>query len=156
MLDGILDQLKGQLGPELMEKFGLDEDKKEQAFSAAKDTLKNGVQKEASGGGLDGLLNMFSQGDNDEKGNAMQDKLGGDMVSQLAGKLGIDADKASGIKDMIMSQVTKMTGDKGGSFDMSSLMAMVTGGDDNGKSGGGASGAGGFLSKIMSMFGGKK
>lgn len=154
MLDSILDQLKGQIGPELMEKFGLDEDKKEQVFSEAKNSIKNGVQKESAGGSIDGLLNMFSKGDNNDAGNAVQDKLGGDMVSQLAGKLGIDADKAAGIKDMIMSNVTKMMGDKGGNFDLGSLMAMVTGGDENGKSGGG--GAGGFLSKIMNMFGGKK
>lgn len=150
MLDSILDQLKGQLGPELMEKFGLDESKKDQVFSVAKDTITNGVKKEATGGGLDGLLNMFSKGDNNDSGNAMQSKLGGDLISNLTSKLGIDADKASGIKDMIMSQVTKLMGDKGGNFDLNSLMAMVTGG---GKA---AGGAGGFLSKIMSMFGGKK
>lgn len=151
MLDNILEQLKNQLGPELMEKFGLDEHKKDQVFSAAKDTIKNGVQKESTGGGLDGLLNMFSQGANNDAGNAMQDKLGGDLVANLSSKLGIDAEKANGIKEMIMSQVTKLMGDKGGNFDLNSLMAMVTGG--NGKSGGGA---GGFLNKIMSLFGGKK
>lgn len=151
MLDSILDQLKGQLGPEIMEKFGLNESKKDQVFSVAKDTITNGVKKEATGGGLDGLLNMFSKGDNNDSGNAMQSKLGGDLISNLTSKLGIDADKAGGIKDMIMSQVTKLMGDKGGNFDLSSLMAMVTGG--GGKA---AGGAGGFLSKIMSMFGGKK
>ena len=150
MLDDILEQLKGQMGPELMEKFGLDEDKKEKAFAAAKESIKDNVKKEATGGGgLNGLLNMFSQGDNNDDGNKMQDKIGGDMVTKLASNLGIDAAQAAGIKDMILSNVTKMMGDKGGNFDLSSLMAMVTGGDAK-------SGAGGFLSKIMSMFGGKK
>ncbi len=155
MLDNILDQLKGQLGPELMEKFGLDEEKKEKAFSAAKDSIKENVQKESAGSGLEGLLNMFSQGANDDKGNAMQSKIGGDMISKITSSLGIDESKAGGIQEMILSQVTKMMGEKkGGSFDISSLMAMVTGGNDNGKSGGG--GGGGFLSKILSMFSGKK
>lgn len=155
MLDGILDQLKGQLGPEMMEKFGLDEDKKEKVFAAAKDSIKDGVQKESAGGGLDGILNMFSKGDNNDAGNAAQDKLGGDMISNITSKLGIDAGQAGGIKDMILSQVTKMMGDKkGGDFDISSLLSMVTGGNDSNSKGGG--GSMGFLSKIMSMFSGKK
>lgn len=152
MLDNILDQLKGQLGPDLMEKFGLDEAKKDQVFSAAKDSIKTNVKNEAAGGGgLEGLLNMFSKGENNDAGNAMQSKIGGDMIAKIAAKAGIDESKAAGIQEMILSQVTKMMGDKkGGSFDISSLLSMVTGGGDS------KSGGGNFLSKIFSMFGGKK
>jgi hypothetical protein len=98
---------------------------------------------------MEGILNLFSASANNSAGNSMLDKMGGDLIQKFATSLGVDEKKAAGIKDMILSKVTSLFGDKlGSNFDVSSLLSMVTGG---GKSGGMM----GVLGKLSGLFGKK-
>lgn len=149
MLDDILNKVKGELGSDLMSQFGLNKSQADKAFSLTGETIKKTVQKEASGGGMEGILNLFSASANNAAGNSMLDKMGGDLIQKFATSLGVDEKKAAGIKDMILSKVTSLFGDKlGNNFDISSLLSMVTGG---GKSGGMM----GILGKLSGLFGKK-
>lgn len=149
MLDDILEKVKGELGEDLMSKFGLDKAQTDKAFNITGDTLKDTISKESTGNGISGIMNLFSSSTNDEAGNGMLDKIGGDLITKFSSSLGIDENKASGIKDMIMSKVTSMFGDKlGNNFEISSLLSMVTGGN-TAKS----KGASGFLRKLIGLFG---
>jgi hypothetical protein len=149
MLDDILEKVKGELGGDLMSKFGLDKGQTDKAISITGDTLKDTIAKESTGGGMDGIMNLFSASANNEAGNGMLDKIGGDLITKFASSLGVDESKAAGIKDMIMSKVTSLFGDKlGSNFDISSLLSMVSG---DGKSGG----ASGILGKLTGLFGKK-
>jgi|TARA_R110000737_G_scaffold134970_2_gene166188 hypothetical protein len=151
MLEDILEKVKSELGGDLMSKFGLDKGQTDKAISITGDTLKKTISKESTGGGMEGIMNLFSASANDESGNSMLDKIGGDLISKFSSSLGIDESKAAGIKDMIMSKVTSLFGDKlGSNFDISSLLSMVTGGGD--AKGGGASG---ILGKLTGFFGKK-
>lgn len=152
MLDDILNKVKGELGGDLMSKFGLDKGQTDKAFSMTGETIKNTVKKEATGGGMDGIMNLFSASANNEAGNGMLDKIGGDLIMKFSSTLGVDEKKAAGMKDMILSKVTSLFGDKlGSNFDISSLLSMVTGGGAAGKSGG----LGGLLGKLSGLFGKK-
>lgn len=146
MLDSIINSVKGEIGDSLMEKFGLNSTQKEKAFNITEETIKEKVQKEASGNGLSGLMNLFSSNDNNAEGNSMLDSLGGDLVAKFSSKLGLGDSSAKGIKDMILAKVTSMIGDKlGSSFDASSLLSLVGGGKSEGVSG--------MLGKLGGLFG---
>lgn len=146
MLDDIINNLKGELGGDLMEKFGLDSSQKDQALDITKETLSETIQKETVGGGLSGIMNLFSSNDNDDDGNSMLENIGSALSSQFSSKLGVDSEKSSGITSMIMEKVTSLFGDKlGSNFEISDLLGMI-GGDNKG-------GIGGMLGKIGGMFG---
>ena len=148
MLSEIIDKLKGELGGDLMEKFGLDSNQKDQALDITKDTISETIQNESSGGGLSGIMNLFSSNDNDDEGNSMLESIGSSLSSKFSSKLGVDSEKSGGIASMIMSKVTSLFGDKlGGNFEIGDLLGMIGGGDDK------EGGLGGMLGKIGGMFG---
>ena len=144
MLDNIMDMVKDQIGGDLMSKFGLDSSQKDEAINITKDTISETVSKEATGGGLSGLMNLFSSNDNTEEGNSMLNNITSTLSSQFSSKLGVDSEKSSGITSMIMEKVTSLFGDKlGKDFEIGDLMGMI----------GGGKGMGGMLGKIGGLFG---
>lgn len=146
MIDDIINNLKGELGGSLMEKFGLDSSQKDKAMDITKETLTDKISGAATGGGLSGIMNLFSSNDNDDEGNSMLDSIKDTLSSKFSSQLGIDSDKSGGITSMIMEKVIAMFGDKlGGSFEMGDLLGMIGGGKD--------SGMGGMLGKLGGMFG---
>ena len=146
MIDDIINTVKDQIGGDLMEKFGLDAGQKDKALDIAKETISDTVSKEAMGGGLSGIMNLFSSNDNDNDGNSMLDSIKGALSSQFSDKLGVDTEKSGGITSMIMDKVVGMFGDKlGSSFEIGDLLGMIGGG----KSGG----IGGMLGKLGGLFG---
>ena len=147
MIDNIMNMVKDQIGGDLMEKFGLDDNQKDEAINITKDTISDTVSKEAAGGGLSGIMNLFSSNDNDDEGNSMLDNLTNSLSSNFSSKLGVDSSKSSGIAGMIMEKVTSLFGDKlGSNFEIGDLLGMF-GGD------GKDSGLGGMLGKIGGLFG---
>ncbi len=146
MIDNIMNMVKDQIGGDLMEKFGLDSSQKDEAINITKETITDKISGAATGGGMSGIMNLFSSNDNDEEGNSMLSELTSSLSSNFSSKLGVDADKSGGISSMIMEKVTALFGDKlGGSFDIGDLMGMIGGG----KSGG----IGGMLGKLGGLFG---
>lgn len=146
MIDNIMNMVKDQIGGDLMEKFGLDSSQKDEAINITKETITDKISGAATGGGMSGIMNLFSSNDNDEEGNSMLSDLTSSLSSNFSSKLGVDADKSGGISSMIMEKVTALFGDKlGGSFDIGDLMGMIGGG----KSGG----IGGMLGKLGGLFG---
>ena len=146
MIDDIINSLKGELGGSLMEKFGLDAGQKDKAMDITKETLTEKISGAASGGGLSGIMNLFSSNDNDDEGNSMLDNIKDTLSSKFSSQLGVDSDKSGGITSMIMEKVISMFGDKlGGNFEMGDLLGMIGGGKDGGM--------GGMLGKLGGMFG---
>lgn len=161
-----MNMVKDQIGGDLMAKFGLDDNQKDEAINITKDTITEKISGAASGGGLSGIMNLFSSNENDDEGNSMLSDLTSSLSSNFSSKLGVDADKSSGISGMIMEKVTALFGDKlGSSFDIGDLMGMLGGGKaggvadmvggllggDSKKSGG----LGGMLGKLGGLFGKK-
>ncbi len=146
MIDDIINTVKDQIGGDLMEKFGLDTGQKDKALDITKETISDTVSKEAMGGGLSGVLNLFSSNDNDDDGNSMLESIKDALSSQFSDKLGVDKDKSGGITSMIMDKVVALFGDKlGSNFEIGDLLGMLGGA----KSGG----IGGMLGKLGGLFG---
>jgi hypothetical protein len=146
MIDDIINTVKDQIGGDLMEKFGLDTGQKDKALDITKETISDTVSKEAMGGGLSGVLNLFSSNDNDDDGNSMLESIKDALSSQFSDKLGVDKDKSGGITSMIMDKVVALFGDKlGSNFEIGDLLGKLGGA----KSGG----IGGMLGKLGGLFG---
>ena len=146
MIDDIMNMLKDQVGGDLMEKFGLDSNQKDEAINITKETITEKISGEAAGGGLSGIMNLFSSNDNDAEGNSMLENITSSLSSQFSSKLGVDSEKSGGITSMIMEKVTALFGDKlGGNFEIGDLMGMLGGGKSEGM--------GGMLGKLGGLFG---
>lgn len=125
MLDTIIGSLKNEVAGNLTSQFGLDNAAQESVFSATKESVVETVTKQASSeGGLSGLMNLFSQDKNNDSGNAMQDMIGSALIGKLSGNSQIGAEKAGGIKDMILPVVMNLIAGKvqGKSDGISSLL----------------------------------
>ncbi|MDB4088516.1 hypothetical protein N9544_02720 [Flavobacteriales bacterium] len=146
MIDDIINSLKGELGGSLMEKFGLDSNQKDQAMDITKETITDKISEATSGGGLSGIMNLFSSNDNDEEGNSMLEGITSTLSSKFSSQLGVDSEKSGGITSMIMEKVTSMFGDKlGGNFEVTDLLGIIGGGK--------SAGLGGMLGKLTGLFG---
>jgi len=141
--------VKDQIGGDLMEKFGLDSSQKDEAINITKDTISEKISGAASGGGgMSGIMNLFSSNDNDEEGNSMLSDLTSSLSSNFSSKLGVDSEKSGGISSMIMEKVSALFGEKlGSSFGIGDLIGMIGGGK--------ADGLGGMLGKVGGLFGKK-
>lgn len=125
MLDSLLDGLKDQAGDALTSQLGLSgldiDNVVKSSKSAVEQTVAEGSKDE---GALAGMLNLFSDNDNDDKGNSLLEGLGGNLVSSLTSN-GFSSDKASGIQGIIMpmiiSTVTNLI--KGDSSNLSNLLS---------------------------------
>ncbi len=105
MLDSIIDGLKDQVGGELTSKLGLSTSDVGKVITSAKSAVEKTVGDEASGAnGLSGILNLFSNNDNDDKGNSLMEGLGGNLLSSLTSN-GFSSSSASSIQSAILPMV---------------------------------------------------
>lgn len=110
MLDNIIPLLKDKIGPDLINKLGLPSDKADQAVEAAGSSVKEVIGDK----GLDmgSLLNLFSKDSNSSGANDLLGKLGANYLGKLTGQVGLDAGKATSVKDMVIPAITALLSDK--------------------------------------------
>ena len=125
MLDSLLDGLKDQAGDALASKLGLSGLEIDNVVKSS----KTAVEKTVTEGGQDdnalaSMLNLFSDNDNDEKGNGLLEGLGGNLLSSLTSN-GFSSDKASSIQSMVLPMIiSAVTGVvKGDSANLGSLLS---------------------------------
>ncbi|MCB0794830.1 MAG: hypothetical protein KDB88_08845 [Flavobacteriales bacterium] len=140
MLDQIMSGLKDQVGSQLLEQIGLDQKQADGSLNAAGDSLKDVI---GGGDGIDlgDVLNLFSKDKNSTGADQLLSKLGSDYLGKLTGQVGLDAGKASSVKDLVLPALMSLLGDKvGGNKDMLSSLLGGAGknllGDLGGKLGG--------------------
>ena len=105
MLDSLLDGLKDQAGGALASQLGLsgldiDNVVKSSKTAVEKTVAESGQDENA----LAGMLNLFSDNSNDDKGNSLLEGLGGNLLSSLTSN-GFSSDKASSIQNIVMPMI---------------------------------------------------
>ena len=125
MLDSLLDGLKDQAGAALSSQLGLSGLDIDNVVKSSKVAVEKTVADSSKDdNALAGMLNLFSDNDNDDKGNSLMEGLGGNLLSSLTSN-GFSSDKASGIKaivlPMILSAVTNFV--KGDSSKLTNLLS---------------------------------
>jgi uncharacterized protein YidB (DUF937 family) len=105
MLSSIIDNLKDQVGPEILNKTGLSEDKLPQIMDIVADASKNVVGNQVASGNMGSLMNLFGSGSNSKGADGIQSALTDQVVSGLAQKLGLSESVANTISSIVVPQL---------------------------------------------------
>ncbi|MCC6542431.1 MAG: hypothetical protein IT225_09445 [Flavobacteriales bacterium] len=126
MLDQILDSLKQQAMPQLMNQFGLNEKQAGGSVKAAADSVMEAVSG-GDGFGLDDALSLFSDSANSKGADGLLGNIGSLLQNKLTGQVGLDGGKASGVAGMLLPLITDLvTKQVGGNAD--NLKSLLGGG----------------------------
>lgn len=126
MLDQLLSSLQSQAVPQLISKFGLNEQQAGGSINAAADSVKEALGG-SDGFGLDDALNLFSSAKNTAGADGLLGNIGGLLQNKLTGQVGLDAGKASGVAALLLPMLTEMVSKHVGG-DAKNLQSLLGGG----------------------------
>ena len=128
MLDQLLAGAKSELTKQISSKFQLDSTQAEKAAATTKDTVQAGLMKEVASGNISGLTNLLNSGG--AAGNPIVANLSKQVVDNLTSKLGLSPQIASAISTFAIPFILgKISGNKTGGFDASTVTKMFGGGN---------------------------
>lgn len=128
MIDQLLNSVKGVVGQELMSKVNLDQSMVEKTMEVTKESFLGGLKKEALGGNVSGILNLFNGKDEASNTNPIVNSVSNMFVSKAIEKLGVNADTAVTISNVIVPMVMQKFASKdetGEAKDELELMDLV-------------------------------
>ncbi|MBK8341186.1 MAG: hypothetical protein IPK99_14850 [Flavobacteriales bacterium] len=148
MLDQILSTLQSQAAPELMSKFGLNQQQTNGSIKAATDSVTE-VIGGGDGFGMDDVLNLFSDAKNTGGADGILNNIGSVLQGKLTGQVGLNASQAGGVQAMLMPLLTGLVSKYvgGNAGNLQQLIGSFTGGKAGG--GGIADMAQGMLGKLF-------
>lgn len=130
MIDDLMKNLQGGAVGDLMKKFNLDEGKAKGIFSNIGESTKEVMSKQVAGGGLDTVMNLFSNKTNGNKENGLQSTLSDNLIGKITSSLGVDSGMAKKITDSVLPSLMKSITSKNEetpSSDSSAIMNMFSG-----------------------------
>jgi hypothetical protein len=130
---------------QLAQQFGVDavvnnpavpNDKNEAVIGEASNSVMSGLQKLGSEGGVDQLAGLFQGNNAEDSTNPVVQKLTQELTGNLGQKFGISAADASGvaatiIPKIISALVGKAKNPNDSSFEISDIIAAISGGGNN-------------------------
>ncbi len=145
MFDDIIKLAKDNLGDKITKEAKVEPDKLDGIMSVVGDVTKNEVTKEITGGGISGLMNLFSKSENNSSANSIQNNISTGIVSGLMEKVGLGGSTAKTIAGMAVPMVIKLITDKNSETpeDDPSPLTSLFGGDGIGNM------LGGLASKLF-------
>mgnify|MGYP000123766547 CR=1 FL=1 len=136
MLDNILEGLKDQIPGDLLSKVGLGADKADEVVAIAGESTSEVMTEQLTSGGLDTVMNLFSNKKNESNADSLQNNLTNNFVGKLGSKLGLSKEMAGTIATAIIPKILAMITNKNeetDESDSSSITDMFGGGDMLGK-----------------------
>lgn len=131
MLEQLLESLQNdKVGKEVEQKAGIDADMMSQIMKIAGGVATQQVAKEMTSGGLDSVMNLFSNKENNNRANSLQDNITNNVVSSIVEKMGLDESKAALISSFVIPAVMDMVTEKNSQTpddDASPLMDLFKG-----------------------------
>lgn len=112
MIDAIMNQLKQQVGSELQQKEQVNASELNGIFDVVKEQTAEKVGENMLDQGLEGVMSLFSNNDNNKKADSLQASITGGIVDSLQKKLGFSGSKATGIVSIIMPYLLQLLTDK--------------------------------------------
>lgn len=140
MLDQLIGLVKQFAGDAIVNNPEIPNEKNEEAMAEASSTVVNGLQNVLSGGGLQSILNLFSQGGNKGGGasglmqNPIVNMMVGYFTKKLMSKVGVNSSAASNvaaslIPNVLNSLISKTQDPNDNSIDLNSIIRSLTGGN---------------------------
>ena len=110
MLDSLLNLGKGQLGKMLQDQTGLEAGKTDEAVEVTKDTVGNGLKDELMRGNFSGVMDLFNGNAPTTTANPIVNGITGNLVTNLAAKLGISASVAQQVANIAIPFIMNKLG----------------------------------------------
>ncbi len=131
MLDEILNNLKNQAAPELMNRIGLNEQQTDGSISAAAESVKQ-VVGGGDGFGLDDMLNLFSNAQNNTNAEGILSKISQVFSGKLSNDVGLNAQQSSGVQALVLPMIMNLISGKvgGDANNLQGLLRAFTGNGD--------------------------
>jgi uncharacterized protein YidB (DUF937 family) len=101
MFDQLIQTAQQQLAPQLQE-IGIKPNQVGDVFDVAKETVTDGFKSEATGGGLDAVMDLFNGNGGNIQSNSLVSTLSTSFVSSLVSKLGLDQAMAAKVSAVII------------------------------------------------------
>ena len=111
MIENLLEGLKDQIGSQILDKTDVQSDQLPGILSVIGDTTKTEVKNSMLDGGLNTVMNLFSNKSNNSGANLLQSNITKGIVTGLIQKMGLKTSTASVIAEVavpvLMSLITK-------------------------------------------------
>lgn len=122
MFDRIVATLTLQAVPELMRKFGLDEQRANGAVAAAGESVEH-IVSGGDGFGVDDALNLFSNAKNTISADGMLANIGSVLQGKLMDEVGLTSVQAKAVGGVLLPMITQLIADqvRGNAKDLRSL-----------------------------------
>ena len=163
----MLEQLKSLVqeyaGDAIITNPAIPNEKNDEAVGLASNSIVDGLKNAISNGGVEEVTNIFKGGEQQVAQAAVTQDIKGNFVERLVSKLGLEHGKASQIASalipMVMAKFVHKTNDPNDkSFDLSSILSGLTGGNMGGILGKLTGGndnkgeGGGLMDKVKGLF----
>ena len=100
MIENLINNLKSQVGEQILGQTNLGGDKLDGIFSIIGDVAKKEVSQQMLGGGLSSVMNLFSDKPNSESANMLQSNITSGVIGKLISKLGLSEGMANTIANI--------------------------------------------------------
>lgn len=162
MLDELIQFARTQVGDQIKNENGLDDNQKDQVFQAAQGGLMDTIKSQIGGGNIGGILNLFNgEDDPDNDKNPVKGQTQQNVVTSLMDKLGLDEGKAGAIANQVVPLLIKQfaSKDTGTASDAGDLVKKIGLDGDNNimdiVSKFTKGGSGGLMDTVKGLFDGK-
>jgi hypothetical protein len=139
MIENLIEGLKDQIGGQILDKTDVKSNQLPDILSVIGDATKGEVKNSMLDGGLDTVMNLFSNKPNNSGANLLQSNITQGIVSGLIQKIGLNSSTASTIAGvavpLLMNLITKKNNETP-EDDPSPLNALFGGNDSMGNLGG--------------------
>ena len=139
MIDNLIEGLKDQIGGQILDKTDVQSNQLPDILSVIGDATKGEVKNSMLDGGLDTVMNLFSNKPNNSGANVLQSNITQGIVSGLIQKIGLNSSTAATIAGvavpLLMNLITKKNNETP-EDDPSPLNALFGGNDSMGNLGG--------------------
>ncbi len=112
MIDTILSGLKGSVTEDLTSKIGLSPDMLDDVMSITGQVATKEVSKNMLSGAASTVMNLFSDKENNNDANGLQDNITSGIVAGLISKLGIDSSMANQITAVVVPALMSIISSK--------------------------------------------
>jgi len=108
MLDKLLNDLKSEVGGQIIIQTKLPAGNLDKVFSVIGDVTKKEVSKQMMGGGLSDVMNLFSKQQNNSGANLLQSNITSGVITGLVSKLGITKELSGSIAGIAIPALVNM------------------------------------------------
>jgi hypothetical protein len=108
MLENLLGDLKSEVGGKIMSEANLPEGHLDKVFGIIGDVTEKEVGNQMTGGGISGVMNLFSKQQNNQGANTLQSNITSGVIGGLVSKLGLSQETSGKVAGIAIPALINM------------------------------------------------